>query len=183
MNFRLLLSIAGVLMTTVLSMPVLAQTPPRFLKIQVDYNRGDRHTEEAVEYIDATNTVKNEADVEYRAGKSVQLLPGFEAKSGSVFLASLRPVSAEAEKTLRLTAFPNPFEHTTIIEYYLPADGKVNLWITNAQGVRIHQLINDQSKSAGMHHIEWNATTTAQGIYLPVIESNQQRATTKLIKK
>ncbi len=176
---RVLLTIIGCCFV----LATYGQAIKQSVRIQLEYKGGGSFLEEAIESVETTSLISKSANVEYRAGKTVQLLPGFEAKSGSVFLATVRPVFSEGEKTLHLSAFPNPFEHVTTIEYYLPADGKVDLWILDAQGVRVRQLIKDQSQAAGMHRIEWNADDAVPGVYLPVVESNQQRMTTRLVKK
>lgn len=160
-----------------------AQTPRQSLRIQISYERAGQYLEQAVETIEATNTVGAATKVEYRAGRSVTMLPGFEARSGSTFTAAIRPVASQSDSPLQLTAYPNPFEQSTVIEYNLPTDGKVNLWITDAQGKVIGQLVQAEHQSAGKHRIEWTPQALTNGVYLPVVEINQQRAAGRLIKK
>jgi hypothetical protein len=166
-----------------LSLCSLAQAPKQSLRIQISYQKPGQYLEQAIETIEAVNTVGGLATVEYRAGRSVTLQPGFEARAGSTFVASIKPVSADGERPLQLAAFPNPFEQTTTIEYYLPADGTVNLWITDAQGKVVGQLVQGENQSAGRHQIDWKAGTIMPGIYIPIIEANQQKAVSRLIKK
>ena len=92
-------------------------------------------------------------------------------------------MSADGERSLQLAAFPNPFEQTTTIEYYLPADGAVNLWITDAQGKVVGQLVQDQNQSAGRHRIDWKSGPIMSGVYIPVVEANGEKAVNRLIKK
>ncbi|AQG81313.1 T9SS type A sorting domain-containing protein [Spirosoma montaniterrae] len=162
-----------------------AQTPKQHLRIQLTYTGSGRHLEQSIETIEATSTVQPATDVAYQAGGSVTLLPGFEAKQGSTFSAFIKPVSlvATSEFPLQLSAFPNPFEQSTIIEYALPADGNVSLWVTDAQGKVVGQLVQNEVQSAGKHRIEWKPQSLATGVYIPIIETNQQRATSRLIKK
>ena len=166
-----------------LSLCSLAQAPKPSLRIQISYQKPGQYLEQAIETIEAVNTVGRAATVEYRAGRSVTLQPGFEARTGSTFTAAIKPVDANGERPLQLAAFPNPFEQTTTIEYYLPADGTVNLWITDAQGKVVGQLVQGENQPAGRHRIDWKPGAAASGVYLPVVEANQQKAVGRLVKK
>ncbi|MCK8492309.1 T9SS type A sorting domain-containing protein [Spirosoma sp. RP8] len=160
-----------------------AQIPPKNLRVQLSYEQVGKYTQQAVETIEATNTVGTASVVGYKAGRSVTLLAGFEAKTGSTFTADIRPVSVEGDIALKLEAYPSPFEHSTRIEYYLPADGNVNLWVIDAQGKVVGQLVKDESQLAGKHHVEWKPSNLDAGVYIPIVEANQQKATNRIIKK
>ena len=167
---------------------VMAQTPKQHLRIQITYERAGQSLEQAVETIEAVNIINATTTVEYQAGQSVTLLPGFEARNGSAFTATIKPITgsttvAKSEVPLKLTAFPNPFDQATTIEYSLPADGKVNLWVTDAQGKIVGQLVQDEHQTAGKHQIEWKPQSIVSGVYMPIVEANQQRAASRLIKK
>lgn len=160
----------------------LAQVTKQNQRITVNYESG-QHVQQATEAIEAVNIVGSVSVVEYKAGRSIYLLPGFEAKVGSIFTANIKPVQVENELSLKLTAYPNPFEQSTKIEYTLPVSGKVSLWIVDAQGRKIGQLVNDEDQEAGMHQVEWKPVTIDAGIYIPIIESNQLKVTGRIIKK
>lgn len=176
---RIFFTIVGCYITLTAS----AQTIGQKVRIQLDYERSGQYVQEATEAVEAVNKVGKAIDLEYRAGKTVVLLPGFEAKKGSVFVANIRPVSANVEKRLELSAFPNPFEQITTIKYYLPANGKVSMWVVDMQGKLIYRLIDDKEQAAGEHEITWDAGHIANGVYLPIIESNQQRVSGRVVKK
>ena len=166
-----------------LSLCSLAQTPKQSLRIQISYQNPGLYLEQAIATIEAVNTVGGSATVEYRAGRSVTLQPGFEVKTGSTFTAHITPVDGNGERPLQLTAFPNPFEQTTTIEYYLPADGTVNVWITDAQGRVVGQLVQGENQTAGRHRVDWQSGAAMSGVYIPVVEANQQKAVSRMIKK
>ena len=176
---RIILLLAG----CCLSLSSLAQSPQRSLHIQISYQGAGQHLEQAIETIEAVNTVGGSATVEYRAGRSVTLQPGFEAKAGSTFTARVQPVDANGEHSLQLAVFPNPFEQTTTIEYDLPADGIVNVWVTDAQGKTVGQLVQGENQPAGRHRIDWKAESAASGVYIPVVESNRQKVVSRVVKK
>ena len=161
----------------------LGQAPSNNLRVQLSYERAGQYLQQAVETIEAVNIVGNASTVDYKAGRSVTLLTGFEAKLGSTFSATIQPVNAVSELALELKAYPNPFENSTKIDYLLPADGKVSLWIIDAQGKVVGQLLKEENQPAGRHQIEWKPQNLDAGIYIPIIEANQQKATSRLVKK
>jgi hypothetical protein len=61
--------------------------------------------------------------------------------------------------------YPNPFNPSTIIEYELPAEVKVDLRIYNILGEHVEQLVNEIQKP-GLQQVEWNANNYASGIYI-----------------
>ncbi|GAB3954743.1 hypothetical protein GCM10028805_40630 [Spirosoma harenae] len=160
------------------------QAPQQKLRLQISYEKPGQYLEQAVDFIEAVNIIGKSANVEYKAGKSVTMLPGFIAHNGSRFVAEIKPVSGEtgAETSLKLAASPNPFQHSTTIKYYLPADGKVNLWITDAQGKVVGQLVTSETQSAGSHTVEWTPNTLTDGVYIPIIEANQKKAVSRIVK-
>jgi hypothetical protein len=177
---RFLLTVIG----CCVSLISLAQSKPQqSLRIQITYEKEGRYLEQAVQTIEAVNKVGNATSLEYRAGQAITLSPGFETRTGGTFLAQIKTVSENGEAPLQLAAFPNPFEQSTTIEYYLPASGKVNLSVMNAQGQIISRLVQDEEMSAGRHQIEWKANSTSSGVYIPVVEVNQQKAASRMVKK
>ena len=178
---RLLLTIIGCCM----GLLSVAQTTQQSLRIQVTYEKAGQYLEQAVATIEAVNMVKAFTIVEYRAGHSITMLPGFEAHRGSIFTATIKSIDIgkEGGTKLQLTAFPNPFEHSTTIDYYLPADGKVNVWIMDAQGKIMEKLVDGENQPAGKHRVEWRPTAIDSGVYIPIVEANQQKASGRLVKK
>lgn len=72
--------------------------------------------------------------------------------------------------------YPNPFNPNTSIEYYLPLDKQVTLKIYNSLGQEVKTLLNNVSKAAGHHTIEWNGTdnfgnTVTSGTYIYNLEA------------
>ena len=54
--------------------------------------------------------------------------------------------------------FPNPFNPTTRIEYYLPVNNTISLTIYNMLGQEIVKLVNNKYTVGGSHYIVWNGT-------------------------
>lgn len=80
---------------------------------------------------------------------------------------------------------PNPFSHTTWIEFGLPIDTYVNMTIYNLSGQKIATLINEK-KMAGYYEISWDGVNdrgmkVSPGIYFCRIETKRFRSTRKTI--
>jgi photosystem II stability/assembly factor-like uncharacterized protein len=61
--------------------------------------------------------------------------------------------------------YPNPFNPSTKISFSLPTESKVSLQVFNTLGETIATLVNE-TKNAGVHSLEWNASNLASGVYL-----------------
>ena len=82
-------------------------------------------------------------------------------------------------------AFPNPFNPSTTLNYYLPINASVRLIIYDLVGNVIKNLVNDNQKS-GSKSVQWNATNNkgqpvSAGVYLYNIEAGDFRQTKKMI--
>lgn len=76
--------------------------------------------------------------------------------------------------------FPNPFNPTTTIKYYLKQKSKVNLIIYNILGKVIsNEIFNNQP--SGISQYEFDGSNLPSGIYFYRIESNNSIDTKKMI--
>jgi hypothetical protein len=60
--------------------------------------------------------------------------------------------------------YPNPFNPSTTICYHLPRDGHVSLALYNAIGQKVEVLV-DKHTEAGIHHMQWDGSAHAGGVY------------------
>ena len=60
--------------------------------------------------------------------------------------------------------YPNPFNPVTIINYQLSMTNDVKLTIYNLLGQKVATLVSEKQK-AGHHHVEWDASGFASGVY------------------
>ncbi|MGE5679309.1 MAG: T9SS type A sorting domain-containing protein [Bacillota bacterium] len=74
--------------------------------------------------------------------------------------------------------YPNPFNPSTNISYYLPAESQVTIRIFNMLGEEAG-LINNGIMSSGNHITQWNAGSLASGIYLYLLEANSTEGSYK----
>ncbi|MBK8806561.1 MAG: hypothetical protein IPO21_07925 [Bacteroidales bacterium] len=76
---------------------------------------------------------------------------------------------------------PNPFNNTTTIEYVLPEDMEIDLYLTTILGVK--QTIYSGFQTAGKHSIVLQASDFQTGVYNYVLESTKGKIAKQLVVK
>lgn len=82
--------------------------------------------------------------------------------------------------------FPNPFNSTTRIKFYLPQRLQISLIIYDITGKEVVTLINNRYYALGRHFIKWNGRTNngkevTSGLYFYVLKSGSNREVKKLV--
>ncbi|MAQ44159.1 MAG: hypothetical protein CMG25_06730, partial [Candidatus Marinimicrobia bacterium] len=67
-------------------------------------------------------------------------------------------------------AYPNPFNPSTSLEMYVPAEGFVSLNVYNVMG-QLVDVIHNGAMSEGYHSVTWNASDMTSGVYFVRAES------------
>ena len=73
-------------------------------------------------------------------------------------------IAGVPEKFALSQNYPNPFNPSTMINYDLPFDAKVNLLVYDMSGKEVATLVNDV-KSAGYYSVSFNAAGIPSGVY------------------
>lgn len=76
--------------------------------------------------------------------------------------------------------YPNPFNPSTKIKYQIPTQEKVLIKIYDVLGREVKTLVNE-IKSAGIHEIEFNASSFASGVYFYRISAGNYADIKKII--
>jgi hypothetical protein len=143
--------------------------------------------EQAVESLMASNIVSASQQVEYRAGKSVVLAPGFVAEAGSVFAAHTEYVGITMDDThsehLLVSTYPNPFVERTTIVYQLASTTHTNLYVSDAHGKVVGRLVDNQLQQAGRYKVEWRTDQLPAGSYVCTLEAGKQQLSSHLVRK
>ncbi|MFC1724456.1 T9SS type A sorting domain-containing protein [candidate division KSB1 bacterium] len=63
-----------------------------------------------------------------------------------------------------IAVYPNPFNSSTIIKYYLPGSGYVDLKAYNILGKEVDYILTG-NQTEGINHIEWQPRNISSGIY------------------
>ena len=77
-------------------------------------------------------------------------------------------------------AYPNPFNPSTSVNVYVPADGVVSLSVYNVMGQEVATL-HSGNMSAGSHTVTWNASDMTSGMYFVRAESSAGVAVQKVM--
>lgn len=67
--------------------------------------------------------------------------------------------------------YPNPFNPTTQIRFGLPSSSEVRLEVFDLIGRRVALLLHDEIKSAGYHHVPFDASALSSGVYIYRIQA------------
>ena len=78
------------------------------------------------------------------------------------------------------TAFPNPFNQRTALDFVLPSGGKVSLTIYNIAGREVARLV-DGLKPAGSHQVVFDAKDLVSGVYFARLTVGDFRQTRKIL--
>lgn len=87
--------------------------------------------------------------------------------------------------TQLLPNFPNPFNPSTTIEYYLPKSSLVQIRIYNLRGQMVKELVHDV-QNPGTNRVIWNGMDNkgkkvASGVYLYELQTHQAHLVRKMI--
>lgn len=81
---------------------------------------------------------------------------------------------------IRAQNYPNPFNPATMIEYYLPDAGLVDITVLNALGRKVKTLFTGM-KQAGRQEVIFQAEDLSAGVYICRIQSRQRTLYIKMV--
>lgn len=81
---------------------------------------------------------------------------------------------------ISLQNFPNPFNASTTLEFYLPREGYVSLRVLSMQGRQMALLV-DRQMAAGIHRLSWDASALPSGIYTCLLQRSGERVMKKVV--
>jgi len=91
------------------------------------------------------------------------------------------PKIQQNPETFRLDQnYPNPFNPSTTISFYIPETQNVTLKIYDVLG-RLVEKVFDEKRTAGDHHITYDAKGLASGIYIYQLETDSFKSSRKML--
>ena len=78
------------------------------------------------------------------------------------------------------TAYPNPFNPITNINFALPIESEISLEVYDMQGRVVEVLVSGNMKP-GFHSVVWNADSHASGVYFVKMAAGEYISTMKLM--
>jgi hypothetical protein len=94
--------------------------------------------------------------------------------------ASTHEISGNDLQPVLHQNIPNPFKTSTVIQYSLPDNMEVQMFIRNSEGMMVDTLVNGH-KTEGEYTIEWNPCNMPAGIYYLVFHGGRFVEVRKLI--
>jgi len=85
-----------------------------------------------------------------------------------------------APKGFEISAWPNPFNSSVNIAYYVPTSEQVTLSVHDLLGRRV-EMLAQETQAPGMHQIVWRPERQASGTYLIRMQSPRYSMTQKVI--
>lgn len=118
----------------------------------------------------------------HQKGVGTNQLSEIEVVGDAAHLVSVpsQQVSTEPEMYQLCQNFPNPFNPSTSIKYYVSRAGRVSIHMYNVMGQRIETLL-DANVYAGAHELHWVPKNLASGVYYCVMRAGSFSDTKKLI--
>jgi hypothetical protein len=92
----------------------------------------------------------------------------------------LRPHEIELETPYLSSGYPNPFNKSVKIDFYIPSEGRVKISIHNISGEEI-ALLSDEMYVKGSYSVLWNADNLSSGIFFCRMVTEDAVLTSKLL--
>ena len=89
-------------------------------------------------------------------------------------------ISISPESICLLLAYPNPFNSTTTINFYLPRSGIVKLDLYDILGHRVRELTPDRWFEQGEHRVALDGEGLSSGVY--VLKLNRKAQYVNLVR-
>ncbi len=101
---------------------------------------------------------------------------------GANLITSVRPnPEVKQPSDFKLCAnYPNPFNPSTMIVFYLPRKEFVTLKVFDVTGSSVETIVEGEVP-AGEHRLQWNATGLASGVYICRMQAGNFSETTKMV--
>ncbi len=162
-------------------------------------------TYHAKQTLEAAVPVESAANVTFKAGITISLLPGFEVPPGTDFLAKIEqctllftPEEGEEDQATNradnqpldnlnkdewiLRAMPNPFRSSTTIQFILPENVESGyLKLSNITGEGVLLFFEDRPLEAGTYELSLDGALLSPGIYILNLKVDEQILTEKLV--
>jgi len=167
---------------------VFSQSEPCVKDHIIDAHKDTNINLEAEHTITSNATAFPNENIEYSAGTSVKLMIGFKAKSGSSFKARMGACVPQLDKhktgqnnEIQLSNYPNPFTGETTIEFVLPKNSPVTLYVSDAMGRTIEVLLDNENKQSGINSITFDGNRYPAGMYYYSIQANEYFGAQKML--
>jgi uncharacterized protein (DUF362 family) len=144
---------------------------------------GNNPEAEKFDLPDGVRQCLNYLDLLHQRGVGTNQLSEIEVVGdGADLITSVQPEKIKNKPTniVLYRNYPNPFNPSTTITFYLPEKESVNIKIYSMNGQEIETLV-DSEIPAGLHELHWNANNLASGVYIYKMNAGSFTETKKMI--
>jgi chitinase len=113
-------------------------------------------------------------------GSKQPLLDVVQQEIGKLPQTAIHPYQ-QPRSHLIINNYPNPFNVSTIIRFYLDRPQIINLSLANVSGQTVTVLIKQQRKEPGIHEILFYANNLSSGIYLTQLKTDLYTKTHRMV--
>ena len=112
--------------------------------------------------------------------------PNIEISKPSACLFELKNIQQYAQTPMpagiELKCYPNPFKDQINIEFLLPTDAPVSLFLYDMQGKLVHTVLDNTTLTAGLNTYTINSNDLPKGMYICRLLANNQAMAKKIVK-
>ena len=126
-----------------------------------------------LEFIFADEHGTRQAQIDFIIGSGQYFVDDFQA-------VRLDEVELMPDEFGIVSAYPNPFNNRTVIQYNLPEACNLKIKVINVLGESVTNLFEGGAE-VGMHSIDFNASNLASGIYYVKLNSDKSSSTRKIV--
>jgi hypothetical protein len=101
--------------------------------------------------------------------------------SHETFLLRKKPEFEISSDMSIISAFPNPFNPVTTIQFSVPEVSNVSISIYDLEGRRVESFIRGKEMERGMHSVIWDASGFSSGIYIVHLNTNNSVQSQKIV--
>jgi len=101
--------------------------------------------------------------------------------SHETFLLRKKPEFEISSDMSIISAFPNPFNPVTTIQFSVPELSNVSISIYDLEGRRVESFIRGKEMERGMHSVIWDASGFSSGIYIVHLNTNNSVQSQKIV--
>ena len=114
------------------------------------------------------------------SGKNIYRVKQISRDGREQYSNTVEVIVGGSNRHLLAQNFPNPFNPSTLISYYLPKDGRVTLKVYDLIGKEVTTLVNSEVNS-GIHEVMFDGKDLKSGIYYYTLRSGNFIETKRML--
>jgi len=135
--------------------------PVNYAHFNIGMGNGGLNWEGEIDHLRISNTVRSESEI-------------------TNFMNNCIRTKLAQNTTIEINNFPNPFTGETKIEYTLPNETPVTLFVTDMMGKKVATLLNNEQQSKGYNSVTFDGSNFPSGMYYYTLQAGDYVSTQKM---